>query len=126
MEDFLSVLKTCKICRIGTADDAGMMLVPMNFGYEVSGEDVMLYFHTGLEGRKLRALRKDPRVCFEVDDKGELVCLGDRENPCKYSYVIHSAMGTGLMEFVEAPEEEKLALEKIVLHQTGRSLSVPM
>ena len=70
MEDFLSVLNTCKICRIGTADDAGMMIVPMNFGYEVSGEDVMLYFHTGLEGRKLRALRKDPRVCFEVDDKG--------------------------------------------------------
>lgn len=101
-----------------------MMIVPMNFGYEMTDDTVNLYFHTGMDGRKLRALRGNPKVCFEMDDRGELVCLGDEENPCKYSYVIYSAMGEGEILFVEEPAKKKQALERIVLHQTGRTLEV--
>ena len=125
MENFKEVMDRCKICRIGTADQDGMMIVPMNFGYEMDG-GVKLYFHTGKDGRKLRAFRENPGVCFEMDAEGSLLLnFGDGTKACDYGYTICSAMGTGEISFVEDPQEKQRALELIALRQTGRELPVP-
>lgn len=124
-EAFSQILASCKVCRIGACDERGMMIVPMNFGYEMD-VDTKLYFHTGMDGRKLRAFRNNPHVCFELDGRGALITNGDGEEACAYSFAIFSAMGSGEITFVEAPAEKQRALELITFHQTGRHLSVPL
>ena len=126
MDAFERILRCCKVCRIGTADEKGMMIIPMNFGYEIDQDCARLYFHTGPDGRKLRAFRADPRVCFEMDEPGGPVVHGSGEKACDYSYVIHSAMGSGEIAFVEEPHQKQRALELITQHQSGKNLPVPV
>lgn len=122
----MEILAQCKVCRVGTSDESGMMIVPMNYGYEVEDGCVRLYFHTGMDGRKIRAFRASPSVCFEIDGRGELITHGCGEKACDYSYAIFSAMGTGNIEFLEDPQQKQRALEVITLHQSGKSLPVPL
>lgn len=126
MEVFQEILACCKVCRIGTADEKGMMIVPMNFGYEAENGSAKLYFHTGMDGRKLRALRTNRNVCFELDGKGALITCDDGTKACDYSYVICSAMGSGEITFVEELRQKQRALELIALHQVGKALPVPI
>jgi len=48
--------------RIGCCADDTVYVVPINFAYA----DGHVYCQT-IEGMKLRMMRKNPRVCFEVD-----------------------------------------------------------
>jgi len=48
--------------RLGCTDDAGPYVVPIN--YVVIGDDI--YSHS-LPGRKIEAMRADPRACLQVD-----------------------------------------------------------
>ena len=48
--------------RIGCRDGAATYVVPVIYAYD--GEAVYVY---SVEGRKIRAMRDDPEVCFEVD-----------------------------------------------------------
>ena len=53
------ILKECQVVRIGFADEEGMMIVPVNFGYDFSVSQgipgLKLYIHGAGEGRKARA-----------------------------------------------------------------------
>lgn len=49
--------------RLGLSCDGEVYVVPINHCY-VRGK---LIFHCAFEGRKLDMMRKNPRVCFEVD-----------------------------------------------------------
>jgi nitroimidazol reductase NimA-like FMN-containing flavoprotein (pyridoxamine 5'-phosphate oxidase superfamily) len=48
--------------RIGCHDDSGTYVVPVIYAYD--GEAVYVY---SIEGRKIRTMRSNPEVCFEVD-----------------------------------------------------------
>lgn len=61
-EQIDDVLRAQTIGRIGCVHEGRPYVVPITYAYD--GESV--YGHSG-EGMKLRAMRADPRVCFEVE-----------------------------------------------------------
>ncbi len=56
------MLRAEVVGRIGCHDDAGTYVVPVIYAYD--GEAVYVY---SIEGRKIRTMRANPEVCFEVD-----------------------------------------------------------
>ena len=57
------IIHQATICRIALYDADYPYIVPLNYGYE-SGA---LYFHSAKEGKKIDLIRKNSRVCFEIE-----------------------------------------------------------
>lgn len=112
-EDVLAVINRCDVCRIGLFDGEFPYIVPMNFGFETAEDKLVLYFHCAVEGRKLDILRKNPKVCFEMDTAHELT-IGPM--PCDYSMNYECVMGEGTIAIVEDRAEKLHALERLALH----------
>jgi nitroimidazol reductase NimA-like FMN-containing flavoprotein (pyridoxamine 5'-phosphate oxidase superfamily) len=70
-----------------------------------------IYFHSGLSGRKMEALRADSRVCFLVDEVGPQVFW---EQGCGISQIYKSVICFGKAEFVEEQIEKRGILAKMV------------
>lgn len=117
-EDIETILQGCKTCRIAMVDEGRPYIIPMVFGYRWDGADLVLYFHCGLRGRKNRALRNNPQVCFEMDIEGELIGSGEVAN--RYSRAFSSLIGEGKVEFAQDLEQRRQGFEYIMRHQTGR------
>ena len=62
------LLEQCQVMRLAMTGPQGPYVVPLNFGYalEPNGR-LQLFFHCAAQGRKIRLLEADPRVCFEMD-----------------------------------------------------------
>jgi len=110
--EMIEIMRKCDVCRLAFHDTEFPYVVPLNFGLEVQGEQVFLYFHSAMEGRKLDLMKKDPRVAFEMDCSHELVLDEERMN-CTMAY--ESVIGYGTLEIV--PEEEKYKALKILMSQ---------
>ena len=82
-------------------------IVPLCFGYK----EKILYFHTAREGKKLRILKKNNNVCFEIDIDQELV-KGKKACSCSMKY--RSVIGTGKAELIEETELKRKALNIIM------------
>lgn len=116
MGEIMSIVRKCEVCRLGLADNNEPYVVPMNYGYELNGERLTLYFHCAKEGRKLEILRRNPRVCFEIDC-GHTLVTG--EDACDYSYKYESVIGNGNAVFLEEHGEKNRALQKLMEHYAG-------
>ena len=57
------IMEEAPVCRIGVSDDGMPYVVPMSFGL---GERD-LYVHCAAEGRLLDIIRRNDRVCVEMD-----------------------------------------------------------
>ena len=99
----LAIMEACDVCRVClNGDDGYPYVVPLNFGVEVEGDEVCLYFHSALRGRKLELIARDPRATFEMDCDHELIFYDERMS-CTMGY--RSVIGRGTIEMV--PEGEK-------------------
>ena len=132
-ENIEPILRACKTCRVAMIADGAPYVVPLNFGYtwdddgrlvKVEGDPenpfdgLTLYFHSGLKGKKIDALRADPRVCFELDT--EQGVTGEGDIACRYSFAFSSIVGYGSMEFAKTPDEKRKGFDVIMQHQTGK------
>lgn len=116
------IMKKCRVCRLGLFDEAGPYIVPLNFGYAVREGKYTLYFHSAREGRKIEAIRQNPRVAFEMDCGAE-VYAADAETPCTYSSRFESVMGEGRARLLENHADKAAALDAIMRQQTGRTFA---
>ena len=66
-EEMEALLKSELTGRIGCHADGRTYVVPITYVYE----DGFVYGHTG-DGLKVRLMRKNPEVCFEVDHMDDL------------------------------------------------------
>lgn len=101
-EDIVAIMETCDVCRIALNNDGYPYILPLNFGMEVKGRAIELYFHGAMEGMKYDLMEKDNRVSFEMDREHTLVMETEKGN-CTMAY--ESVIGQGHMEMV--PDEEK-------------------
>jgi len=108
-----SILAKSTVCRLALSTNDRPYIVPLCFGYE----DNALYFHTAQEGKKIDILKKNSRVCFEVDCDHELV---SNETPCKWSMKYRSVIGVGKASLIDDPESKRKALDSIMQHYAGR------
>ncbi len=99
------ILRQAEVGRLGTAVDGVPYVVPMNFCYV---EDT-IYLHSFRDGKKIRAIQANPRVCFEVDE-GEIV---KGETPCDYSWRFTSVIANGVATVVEDKDERLRGLRLI-------------
>ena len=111
-QDIVSIMEKCDVCRIALNDGDFPYIVPLNFGLDVQGEQVFLYFHSAGVGKKLDLIAKDNRASFEMDCDHNFILYEERMS-CTMGYA--SVMGRGTIEIV--PEEEKYNALKILMRQ---------
>lgn len=116
-EEILYVLDTCKVVHIAMHDGEGIYILPMNFGYTYEEDELILYIHAALEGKKLDLIRENPKVGFEMDCDHELI---EGRVPCQYGYRYASIVGQGDAEIVEEAKEKIKALTVLMKCQTGK------
>lgn len=100
----LDIMRACDVCRIALNDPENGVpyIVPLNFGLEVQGDDVYLYFHSARVGRKLALIGQDARASFEMDCDHQFIFYDERMS-CTMGY--RSVIGHGVIEVL--PDEER-------------------
>lgn len=101
-QEIMALLKAACVCRIALHDEAYPYIVPMNYGVDEQVEGTVLYLHCALEGEKLRLMRKNPKVAFEVDLEHRLI---PAEAACGYGFAYASVIGQGILSQVEGEEK---------------------
>ncbi len=113
-----AILERNSLCRLALFDEEYPYVVPLCYGYE----NGCLYFHGFAGGTKLDLIRKNPRVCFEVEEDVQVVTDPD---PCEWSVKYRSVIGRGVAEILEDPAEKKAGLDVVVKAFAGRTLEFP-
>lgn len=93
--------------RLAVVTDSGPYVVAVNFVF-FEGD---IYFHSSPDGRKMEALRTDPRVCFLVDETGPVVV---HEQGCGISQIYKSVVCFGTARPVEALDQKRRVLETMI------------
>jgi len=101
------LLEQMPVGRLAVTTEDGPYIVAVNYLFFDGG----IYFHSGLSGRKVEALRADSRVCFLVDEAGPQVLW---EQGCGISQIYKSVICFGKAQLVESPLEKRVILEKMV------------
>lgn len=102
-----SIIRRCRVCRIGLVDGDQPYIVPLCFGYD--GQSVFL--HMAPEGKKLDCLRQNRRVCIEFDIPGEII---ESKTACGFSISYESVIAFGVAEFLESAEDKSYGLIQIM------------
>lgn len=110
----MEILDKARVLRIGTIDQEGIYIIPVNYGYDwEKGKPLKFYLHSAKEGRKIRAFAAREDVGFELDlEQG--VIRGTYA--CSYSYAYQSIIGTGKIRLLETMEEKKQGVTRIMEH----------
>lgn len=116
-EALKTIINQCKVIRIAVMDKDGLYIVPLNFGWHDDGENLIFYFHSAKEGRKVAAFQQNEQVAFEMDCAHELV-VG--KTACQYGYRYQSIVGVGHLALVEDEKEKVAALNYLMQHQCGQ------
>lgn len=120
LENVLSIVEACKVCRLGLWDGNEVYIVPLNFGYTYVQNTLTFYFHSTKEGRKIDLLRNGRKICFELDCNHELI---EGDNACAFGFRFASIIGTGTVSFLTEEHDKAAALSQLMRHQTGRDFS---
>lgn len=112
------LIKDCHVVRLAMYGEEYPYVVPVNFGYEWEGEDLILFVHGARQGTKLNYLNKNNKVAVEMDTDHELMTkqLPERK---EYSFAYRSLIGFGEAALVTDLEIKHRALQLIIHHQVG-------
>ena len=117
IDEKLSIIHKCKICRIALSEKNKPYIIPLNYGYNFENNLLTLFFHSALEGKKMEMMKNNNHACFEIDCDTKLIEAG---NPCKYGYAFRSIIGFGKIFFLEETKEKIEGLNRIMEQQTGK------
>ncbi|MDD4124896.1 MAG: pyridoxamine 5'-phosphate oxidase family protein [Eubacteriales bacterium] len=113
----LDILSECDCCRLGLIDENGAYIVPLNFGFEMVGDKLYLYFHGASVGKKIDLIKKQKKASFEMDRKYQLY---EGETPCTYSFFYQSVMGNGTIQLLDDYDEKVSALSILMSHYSDK------
>lgn len=113
MED---VIAQCDICFVGLVDkDGSPYVLPMNFGYN----DGTIILHSASEGKHIRLIESDNRVCITFCSGGKLL-YQHPDVACSYSMQSKSVMCRGKIQFIEDMVEKEAALKLFMKNYSDR------
>lgn len=105
--DIKDVLRKSDVLRIALNNGIYPYILPVNFGFEMNGGRLTLFFHGSKEGAKHAIIENDPHVAFEVDRAHKLIPpVGDKS--CTASFAYESVIGQGLITKADDTEKEEL------------------
>lgn len=113
-----AIIERALVLRIALFDEPYPYLAPVNFGY-CKGR---FYFHSAPEGKKLDLIKRNNKICFEVEAD---VALIKGDVPCKWSTKYASIIGFGRAHFIPDPDEKRRGLEIIFRHYAAGPFEVP-
>ena len=108
------IIQKAIVCRVALSDGDSPYVVPVCFGFK----DDAIYFHSAQEGKKIEILRKNNKVCFEVDIDTKVI---EGEKGCEWGIQYASVIGYGTASFVEDIEEKRKALHILLGHYSDKS-----
>jgi uncharacterized protein len=111
-QEIAAIMKKAIVCRISLVDDDCPYIVPVNFAVHENH----LYFHSAMEGKKIDILRKNNKVCFEMDVSTEII---KGKEPCFWGMKYLSVIGFGQAFFIENPGEKKKVLDLLMEKYAG-------
>ena len=123
LEKIETIISEASVCYIGLSDESGTPYVfPMNFGYK----DGIFYLHSGRNGRKIKILQKNPKVCLNINVENKLIWQHP-DVACSYSMRSKSLIIEGNVEFIDDFNKKIELLNVIMQHYTNRDFtySVP-
>ena len=115
IEEKISIIQKCKVCRIGLSTNDEPYIVPLNYGYDFTDNKLTLFFHSAVEGKKIEIINKNNNACFEIDCENKLI---EGEKACNYSCAFKSIIGFGKIFIIENMDEKIKGLNSIMQHQT--------
>ena len=116
----LDILDRAGVLRLGLAVNNEPYVVPMNYGYTMEDEKLVIYLHSATRGKKLDMIRENPRVFFELDC--DLIPF-EGKVACQYGLSYSSVMGRGEARIVEDVEEKKKAMSILMKTQTRKDFA---
>jgi nitroimidazol reductase NimA-like FMN-containing flavoprotein (pyridoxamine 5'-phosphate oxidase superfamily) len=111
-QEIAAIMKKAIVCRISFVDGDCPYIVPVNFAVNESH----LYFHSAMDGRKIDILRKNNKVCFEMDVSTEII---KGKDSCSWGMKYLSVIGFGRAFFIDKPNEKKKALDLLMEKYDG-------
>lgn len=120
INEIIEILEKSKVVHVGMLDGDEPYVVPMNYGYTLVDGKLILYLHGARRGRKIDALRANPKVFFEMCCD---VTPFEGEVACKYGITYASIMGRGVATLVEDVEEKKKALSVLMKTQVNKDFT---
>lgn len=119
MPDIGRIVADCRIVHVAYADEEGLTVVPLNFGYRIDDGRLTLYFHSAPYGRRLDAIRaagNDLPVAFDMATDCAVI---EGRTPCNWGESYRSVVGTGRARLVEPLEERREGLRLIMAQQAA-------
>lgn len=111
IEDIISAMKKCEVCRLAINGDNGYpYIIPLNFGLDIEGDKIKIIFHSANEGKKIELFTKDNRASFEMD-YGHEIEYSEEKGYCTAHF--ESVIGSGKIRILEESEKEE-ALNKLM------------
>lgn len=111
------IISKCQVVRVSMCKDNIPYVVPLNYGYEFKGDQLILYCHCANKGKKLDILDENPNVFIEIDNEKDII-KGD--TPCEFDFEYFSIMSQGKVEFIHNIYDKVHGLNKIVQHYTSK------
>jgi nitroimidazol reductase NimA-like FMN-containing flavoprotein (pyridoxamine 5'-phosphate oxidase superfamily) len=109
--EIIKIVDKCEVIHLAMVDNGIPYIVPLNFGYEIKDNTLVMYFHSALQGRKIEILKANPFICFEMDCSFRAL---QNEVPCNWSAEFESVIGYGRVSLIENANERKTALDSIL------------
>ena len=106
------ILNESSICRIAFSVDGEAYIVPVNYGYK----DNKLYIHSAPEGQKIDFIKKNNRVCFEMELDHEIV---KDKIACNWTTKYRSVIGHGTISIVREKSQKIEGLDIIMSKYGG-------
>lgn len=111
MLEIIKIMEECQIVRLGLSDGHFPYIVPLNFAYMVDDNQISLYVHGAMAGRKYELLSKNPYCSFEMDVPIKIDCIYEKKDvTMRYK----SIMGTARADFLSGQEKQD-AIDDILM-----------
>ena len=117
-DDIIDIIKKCDVIRLAFNAEGAPYILPLNFGILCNQNDIVFYFHSANEGRKLDLMLKNPNVGFEADCSHKLIT---GKAACDYSMEYESIIGSGELLIIEDYDEKIMGLDLIMDKYSGKN-----
>ena len=101
LDELEAIIKKCNVCRIGMVDGDTPYVLAMNFGYD----DQTIWLHCSKEGKKLDILKRNNKVCIEMDTDNKLFSRHEHV-ACSWRFAYRSVQIQGHAILVEDYDEK--------------------
>lgn len=117
LDDICRVIVRSKVLRLAlnNTQTGRPYVVPLSFGFELDGSDLIFYVHGAIHGLKWELAAQDNRVTVELDNMFGIID-GPSYDPCQVSTAYDSVIGQGTIEKLESAEEKAAALGAVCGH----------